>query len=186
MLRATASDALRCDLHEQQHRDPGPAAALGSPLRPCTLPLALLLLLNAARCCAILAALFLLSAHNHSNIAILGLLLPSYSYTGMDGPCHMSEEVEGASMGPPKAILSGWAVMFVGGLSLVIALLFSITSIESVLSEDSPAGGNPVAQIMYDASMQRFGTPKVGIGLLVVVLLGVFFCCVATMTYVSR
>jgi hypothetical protein len=33
------------------------------------------------------------SLHLCSNIAILGLLLPSYSYTGMDGPCHMSEEV---------------------------------------------------------------------------------------------
>mgnify|MGYP001806895936 CR=1 FL=1 len=121
-----------------------------------------------------------------SNIAILGLLLPSYSYTGMDGPCHMSEEVAGASMGPPKAILSGWAVMFFGGLSLIISLLFSITSIEGVLSEDSASGGNPVAQILYDASMQRFGSPQVGIGLMVVVLLGVFFCCVATMTYVAR
>lgn len=72
----------------------------------------------------------------------------------MDGPAHMSEEVAGASMGPPKAILTGWLTMFVGGLALVISLLFSITSIESVLSEDSPAGGNPVAQILYDASMQ--------------------------------
>eukprot|EP00882_Tetradesmus_deserticola_P027411 GHRQ01030331.1.p1 GENE.GHRQ01030331.1~~GHRQ01030331.1.p1 ORF type:complete len:181 (+),score=18.42 GHRQ01030331.1:157-699(+) len=52
---------------------------------------------------------------NYFNIAILGLLLPAYSYTGMDGPAHMSEEVEGASMHPPKAILHGWAVMFVGG-----------------------------------------------------------------------
>jgi hypothetical protein len=34
--------------------------------------------------------------------------------------------------------------------------------------------------------MQRFGNPQVGIGLMVVVLLGVFFCCVATMTYVAR
>lgn len=56
---------------------------------------------------------------NYFNIAILGLLLPAYSYTGMDGPCHMSEEVEGASMHPPKAILHGWAVMFVGGESLL-------------------------------------------------------------------
>jgi amino acid transporter len=52
---------------------------------------------------------------NYFNIAILGLLLPAYSYTGMDGPCHMAEEVEGASMHPPKAILHGWAVMFIGG-----------------------------------------------------------------------
>jgi choline transport protein len=121
-----------------------------------------------------------------SNIAILGLLLPAFSYTGMDGPCHMSEEVAGASMGPPKAILTGWAVMFFGGLSLIISLLFSIPSIESILSEDAASGGNPVAQILYDVSVQRFGSPQVGIGLLVVVLLGVFFCCVATMTYVSR
>jgi amino acid transporter len=52
---------------------------------------------------------------NYFNIAILGLLLPAYSYTGMDGPCHMSEEVQGASMHPPKAILYGWTVMFIGG-----------------------------------------------------------------------
>lgn len=76
--------------------------------------------------------------------------------------------------------------MFFGGLGLIISLLFSITSIEGVLSEDSASGGNPVAQILYDASMQRFGNPQVGIGLMVVVLLGVFFCCVATMTYVAR
>jgi hypothetical protein len=31
-----------------------------------------------------------------SNIVVLGLLLPAYSYTGMDGPAHMSEETEGA------------------------------------------------------------------------------------------
>lgn len=98
----------------------------------------------------------------------------------------MAEETEGATMGPPKAILSGWAVMFVGGLCLVISLLFSITTIDSVLSADSPAGGNPVGQIMYDASMQRFGTPYAALVLMAVLIMGVFFCLVATMTYVSR
>jgi hypothetical protein len=39
---------------------------------------------------------------------------------------------------------------------------------------------------MYDASVQRFGTGHVGIGLMAIIILGVFFCCVATMTYVSR
>lgn len=73
-------------------------------------------------------------------------------------------------------------VCFLVSLSLSLPL----QSIESVLSEDSAAGGNPVAQILYDASVQRFGTPQVGIALMVVVLLGVFFCNVATLTYVSR
>jgi hypothetical protein len=76
--------------------------------------------------------------------------------------------------------------MFLGGLGLIISLLFSITNIEHVLSEDSLAGGNPVAQILYDTALQRFGTPTVGIGLLGVVLLGVIFCCVSVLTYTSR
>lgn len=43
-----------------------------------------------------------------------------------------------------------------------------------------------MAQIMYDAAQQRFGTPAAGVGLMAVIILGVFFCVVATMTYVSR
>lgn len=45
--------------------------------------------------------------HANSYIGILGLLLPGFSYTGMDGPAHMSEETVGAAMGPPLAIMAG-------------------------------------------------------------------------------
>lgn len=38
----------------------------------------------------------------------------------MDGPCHMSEEVQGASMAPSRAILNGWGIMFVMGELLVV------------------------------------------------------------------
>lgn len=79
-----------------------------------------------------------------------------------------------------------WAVTFVGGLGLIISLLFSITSIPSVLDAASASGGNVVAHIIYDASVQRIGTPQVGIGLCFIILLGVFCCCVATVTVVSR
>lgn len=89
-------------------------------------------------------------------------------------------------MGSAIGILCGWGVMFVGGLGLIISLLFSITNIEHVLSVASSAGGNAVAQILYDAALQRFGTGTAGIGLLGVILLAVFFCCVATTTCVSR
>jgi hypothetical protein len=47
-----------------------------------------------------------------SNIAILGLLLPSYSFTGTDAACHMIEEIEGASTGPAIGMLWGWASCF--------------------------------------------------------------------------
>jgi len=89
-------------------------------------------------------------------------------------------------MGPSIAILVGWGVMFVGGLSLMVSLLFSITDISSVLSEDSTAGGNAMAQILYDASMQRFGNPNAGIFLMVVVLLGVVFCSASSLTFIAR
>lgn len=54
--------------------------------------------------------------HMHSYIGILGLLLPGFSYTGMDGPAHMSEETVGAAMGPPLAIMAGgWVGGWEGG-----------------------------------------------------------------------
>ncbi|KAF8069535.1 BAT1 [Scenedesmus sp. PABB004] len=160
---------------------------------------------------------------NYFNIAILGLLLPAYSYTGMDGcaapaaaprgsaapararrgACrrpsrHTHTRTRAAQAGAherggggrepraAKAILVGWGVMFVGGLGMIISLLFSMTGIEAVLDETNPAAGNAVGQIMYDASMQRFGSPRVGIGLMSIIILGVFTCNVATLTYVSR
>lgn len=42
---------------------------------------------------------------------ILGLLLPAYSFTGYDGPAHMSEESTNASMAAPWGILLGVVFM---------------------------------------------------------------------------
>ena len=58
---------------------------------------------------------------------MLGLLLPAFSYTGMDGPAHMSEETAGASKGPPRAIMAGVGIMFSGGLAMILSMLFSMT-----------------------------------------------------------
>lgn len=118
-------------------------------------------------------------------IAILGLLLPAYSYTGVDGPVHMAEEVHGSEMGPPKAIMSGIAIMFVGGLSMIIALLFSMPSLAHVLDEDNEAGGEPIQQILYDV-FKDYGNPSMGVALQIIPILGTFFCLVATTTYVAR
>lgn len=35
-------------------------------------------------------------------VFILGLLLPAYSFTGLDGPAHLSEETTDASMAAPR------------------------------------------------------------------------------------
>ncbi|GBF99453.1 amino-acid permease [Raphidocelis subcapitata] len=118
--------------------------------------------------------------------AMLGLLLPAYSYTGVDGPVHMAEEVTGSETAPPIAILYGIGIMFVGGLAMIIALLFSMKSITRALNEDSEAGGSPIPQILYDVFTDRYNNPRIGIALQIIPLGGVFFCLVATTTYVTR
>jgi amino acid transporter len=42
---------------------------------------------------------------------LLGLLFPAYSFTGLDGPAHMSEESTNASMAAPWGIILGVAFM---------------------------------------------------------------------------
>ncbi|KAI8472838.1 MAG: amino acid/polyamine transporter I [Monoraphidium minutum] len=123
---------------------------------------------------------------NPFNVAILGLLLPAYSYTGVDGPVHMAEEVNGSETAPSIAILYGISIMFVGGLSMVIALLFSMKSLDHVLDENNESGGDPIPQILYDVFKDRFNNPAAGIALQIIPILAVFFCLVATTTYVTR
>ena len=122
---------------------------------------------------------------NYVYIACLGLLLPAWSYTGMDGPAHMAEEVAGSQTGPAKAIITGALVMWSFGGLMLLSLLFSMGPIADVLSEDNISGGNPLAQILYDVFNAR-GMPGVGVALLIIPILGIFFCTLATMTYVSR
>ena len=54
------------------------------------------------------------------------------------------------------------------------------------LSEDAESGGSPVPQILYDAFKARFGSGRVGVALQIIPIGGVFFCLVATTTYVAR
>jgi hypothetical protein len=170
---------------------------------------------------------------------------------------NQAEEVSGSDMAPPIAILWGITIMFVGGLAMVLALLFSIPvglgggvlqgarggtavgrvrgaaralgqsvgsgararprpargtlsrpsrlllpalraflphthalppaqSIDRALSEDSESGGKPIPQILYDVFNDRYGNPRVGVALQIIPIVCVFFCLVATTTYVAR
>jgi hypothetical protein len=59
-------------------------------------------------------------------------------------------------------------------------------SLERALSEDAESGGKPIPQIMYDVFNDRYNNPRVGIALQIIPIGCVFFCLVATTTYVSR
>ena len=53
------------------------------------------------------------------------------------------------------------------------------------MDPESEAGGDPVPQIIYDAFSSKFGPPA-GVAMQIIPILGVFFCMVATHTYVAR
>ncbi|KAG2482254.1 hypothetical protein HYH03_018798 [Edaphochlamys debaryana] len=124
-------------------------------------------------------------------IFILGLLLPAYSFTGYDGPAHMTEESTNASLAAPWGILLGVFFMIVVGWSWVLSLLFCVSDYNQVLGSypggrPSEAAGDPVAQIFWNAFKQRTGSGTGGIIMLLIPLGGIYFCAHSTLTYVAR
>ncbi|GIL93046.1 hypothetical protein Vretifemale_20527 [Volvox reticuliferus] len=88
--------------------------------------------------------------HNPFYVFILGLLLPAYSFTGYDGPAHMSEESTNASLAAPWGIILGVLFMIFVGWSWVLSLLFCVSNLKQVLGTDdipSQADGDPIAQV---------------------------------------
>jgi amino acid transporter len=57
---------------------------------------------------------------------MMAILLPAYSYTGLDGPAHMAEETCNAGQSVPMAMIAGFFFMFFAGLAMIVSLLFSI------------------------------------------------------------
>ncbi|GLI62318.1 hypothetical protein VaNZ11_004926 [Volvox africanus] len=127
--------------------------------------------------------------HNPFYVFILGLLLPAYSFTGYDGPAHMSEESTNASLAAPWGIIVGVLFMIFVGWSWVLSLLFCVSNLKQVLGTDdipSQADGDPIAQIFWNAFKQRTGSGTGGIIMLMIPLGGMYFCAHSTLTYVSR
>ena len=92
------------------------------------LKLLLLLLLVLLLLCGVPADVIVAAAAAaaYSYIAVLGLLLPAWAYTGLDSAEYMSEETINSQNKQPRAIIYGCVSMFVSGLGLVIAFLFAM------------------------------------------------------------
>lgn len=120
-------------------------------------------------------------------VVCLGLLLPAWAFTGLDSAEYMAEETQKATRSQPRAILMGCVAMFVFGLGLILALLFSMPSLEGAIDPESPSGGYAMAQIMYDVFLQRTGSPLGGIVLFALFpLVGVYTCSMSSLTYAAR
>jgi amino acid permease (GABA permease) len=111
-------------------------------------------------------------------VALLGLLLAQYTFTGYDASAHMTEETKDAARSGPRGIVMSIVVSLVVGWILLIGITFAI---QNYAGEAGSATGVPPAQIFIDALGQTGGK------LLLLVVIGAqLFCGMASITANSR
>ncbi|KAK1535933.1 hypothetical protein CPAR01_09475 [Colletotrichum paranaense] len=71
-------------------------------------------------------------------VFLTGLLNPNFIYSGLDGAIHLAEECTNASSAIPKALISTITIGFVSAFTFSVAMLYSFTDLEPVLSSPLP------------------------------------------------
>lgn len=92
----------------------------------------------------------------------VGLLTCAFPFTGYDGACHMSEEIEDAEYIVPKALVTSVVLNGVLGFGFLIALLFSMGDLEAALATPT---GYPIIEIFYQATNSKRATNAMIAGL---------------------
>jgi len=111
-------------------------------------------------------------------VALLGLLLAQYTFTGYDASAHMTEETHDAARSGPRGIVSSIVVSLIAGWVLLIGLTFAIQNYDGALASRT---GVPPAQIFIDATGQTTGE------LLLLIAIGAqLFCGMSSITANSR
>src|SRR5882757_5723621 len=109
-------------------------------------------------------------------VALLGLLLAQYTFTGFDASAHMTEETHDAARSGPRGIVMSILVSLAAGWVLLIGLTFAIQDYKSEVASPTPP-----AQIFIDAIGVNGGK------LLLLIVIGAqFFCGMSSVTANSR
>jgi amino acid permease (GABA permease) len=111
-------------------------------------------------------------------VALLGLLLAQYTFTGYDASAHMTEETHDAARSGPRGIVMSIVVSLAAGWVLLIGLTFAIQNYDGALKSST---GVPPAQIFIDAAGAVTG--KI---LLLIVIGAQLFCGMSSVTANSR
>jgi amino acid permease (GABA permease) len=112
-------------------------------------------------------------------VALLGLLLAQYTFTGYDASAHMTEETHEAATAGPRGIVNSIIVSLVAGWVLLIGVTFAIQSYSNAVA--APDTGVPPAQIFLDA------VGVTGAKLLLLIVIGAqLFCGMSSVTANSR
>jgi amino acid permease (GABA permease) len=109
-------------------------------------------------------------------VALLGLLLAQYTFTGYDASAHMTEETRSAATAGPRGIVTSIVVSLFAGWILLIGITFAIQKYSTEVGATVPP-----AQIFVDALGATGGKL-----LLVVVIFAQLFCGMSSVTANSR
>lgn len=80
---------------------------------------------------------------------MVGLVSPAFSYSGLDAPVHLIEELRDAKKVVPRVIMLTVAIGFVTMFITTIVVAFCMVDLESILSTST---GVPIIQIFYNAT----------------------------------
>lgn len=111
-------------------------------------------------------------------VAMLGLLLAQYTFTGFDASAHMTEETHDAARSGPRGIVMSILVSLVAGWVLLIGITYAIQNYDGALTSST---GVPPAQIFIDAVGLTLGK-----ALLVIAIGAQLFCGMSSVTANSR
>jgi amino acid permease (GABA permease) len=109
-------------------------------------------------------------------VALLGLLLAQYTFTGYDASAHMTEETKSAAVAGPRGIVMSIIVSLVAGWILLIGVTFAIQHYTTEVGNAVPP-----AQIFVDALGATGGKL-----LLLIVIVAQLFCGMSSVTANSR
>jgi amino acid permease (GABA permease) len=109
-------------------------------------------------------------------VALLGLLLAQYTFTGYDASAHMTEETRDPAVAGPRGIVGSILASLVAGWVLLIGVTFAIQSYA-----DEVGSTVPPAQIFIDAVGETGGKL-----LLLIVVVAQLFCGMSSVTANSR
>ena len=116
-------------------------------------------------------------------VTLVGLGLVAYTIQGFDASAHLSEETIGAERAGPRGIVTAITVSIVVGFPLVLALCWAMPGgVDSQEYADIASQGTTAAAGVFLASMNQ----HVAEFLIVVGMVGMFFCGMASITANSR
>lgn len=103
-------------------------------------------------------------------VALIGMLMTSFSFTGYEGVAHMAEETKNAGRVVPLAMFGSVVLSAITGFLFLVAMLFCVDNIDAAIASGSSSTGALVS--VFDASVGDQGAQWLTILLCVCLFVG--------------